>query len=90
MNNPKPSTFRSPNLSTNFPAIKPVEKRTNAKTEMINPIAVLLTPKEAANKGTTGIIKPKPTATKNETDARTATSLGSSVNGLLKRFFLTI
>jgi hypothetical protein len=85
MNNPKPSTFRSPNLSTNFPAIKPVEKRTIAKTEMMNPIAVLLTPKEAAKTGTTGIINPKPTA-----DARTATSLGSSVNGLLKRFFLTI
>ena len=90
MNNPKPSTFRSPNLSTNFPAIKPVEKRTIAKTEMINPIAVLLTPKEAAKTGTTGIINPKPTATKNDTDASTATSLGSSVNGLLKRFFLTI
>jgi hypothetical protein len=90
MNNPKPSTFRSPNLSTNFPATKPVEKRTIAKTEIINPMAVLLTPKEAANTGTTGIINPKPTATKKETDARTATSLGSSVNGLLKRFFLTI
>jgi hypothetical protein len=53
-------------------------------------MAVLLTPKEAANTGTTGIINPKPTATKKDTDARTATSLGSSVNGLLKRFFLTI
>ena len=90
MNNPKPSTFRSPNLSTNFPAIKPVEKRTIAKTEIMNPIAVLLTPKEAAKTGTTGIINPKPTATKKDTDESTATSFGSSVNGLLKRFFLTI
>jgi hypothetical protein len=57
---------------------------------MMNPIAVLLTPKEAAKTGTTGIINPNPTATKKDTDESTATSLGSSVNGLLKRFFLTI
>ena len=57
---------------------------------MIKPIAVLLTPKDAANIGIAGIINPKPTATKKDTDASTATSLGSSENGLWKRFFLTI
>jgi hypothetical protein len=67
-----------------------VEKRTIANTEIIKPIAVLLTPKEAANTGTTGIINPKPTATKKDTDASTATSLGSSVKGLVKSFFVTI
>ena len=44
---------------------------------MINPIAVLLTPKDAAKIGIAGIIKPKPTATKNATTERTPTSFGS-------------
>jgi len=87
MNKPKPSTVRSPNLSTNFPDTKPEAKRTIAKAEMINPIAVLLTPKDAAKIGIAGIINPKPTATKNETVERIATSLGSSANGFLPNFF---
>ena len=77
MNKPKPSTDRSPNLSTNFPDTKPEENRTIAKAEIIKPIAVLLTPKEAAKMGIAGIINPKPTATKKETVERIATSLGN-------------
>ena len=42
-------------------------KKQIAKQEIIKPIAVLLTPKDAAKIGIAGIIKPKPTATKNET-----------------------
>jgi hypothetical protein len=50
---------------------------------MINPIAVLLTPKDAANIGIAGIIKPKPTATKNETAERMETSRGNCAKGFL-------
>jgi hypothetical protein len=50
---------------------------------MINPIAVLLTPKDAANIGIAGIIKPKPTATKNETAERIETSRGNCAKGFL-------
>ena len=77
MNNPKPKTARSPKRSTNFPDIKPEENLIIAKLEMINPIAVLLTPKDAAKIGIAGIIKPKPTATKNATTESTPTSFGS-------------
>ena len=77
INKPKPKTARSPNRSTNFPDIKPEENRIIAKLEMINPIAVLLTPKDAAKIGIAGIIKPKPTATKNATTESTPTSFGS-------------
>jgi hypothetical protein len=77
INNPNPSTARSPKRSTNFPEIKPEENRIIAKLEMINPIAVLLTPNDEAKIGIAGIINPKPTATKNETADRTATSCGS-------------
>ena len=77
MNNPKPKTARSPKRSTNFPDIKPEENLIIAKLEMINPIAVLLTPKDAAKIGIAGIIKPKPTATKNATTDSTPTSFGS-------------
>ena len=90
MNKPKPSTFRSPNLSTNFPAINPVEKRTNAKTEMINPIAVLLTPNDDAKIGIAGIINPKPTATKKETAERIETSRGSCAKGFLPKVLIFI
>ena len=68
MNKPKPKTARSPNLSTKRPETSPDENLTIAKLEIINPIAVLLTPKEAAKIGIAGIINPNPTATKNETD----------------------
>ena len=81
MNNPKPSTARSPNLSTSFPETNPDEKRIIAKLEIIRPIAVLLTPNDEAKIGTAGIIKPKPTATKNATADRTETSRGSSAKG---------
>ena len=81
MNNPKPSTARSPNLSTSFPEINPDENRIIAKLEIIRPIAVLLTPNDEAKIGTAGIIKPKPTATKNATADRTETSRGSSAKG---------
>jgi hypothetical protein len=53
-----------------------------AKAEIINPIAVLVTPKEEAKIGIAGIIKPKPIATKKDTVERIATSLGISLNGL--------
>lgn len=86
INKPKPSTVRSPNLSTNLPDTKPEAKRTIAKAEIINPIAVLLTPKDAAKIGIAGIIKPNPTATKNETVERIATSLGNWANGFLPIF----
>ena len=66
-----------------MPEIKPEEKRIIAKLEIINPIAVLLTPKDAAKIGTAGIIKPNPTATKNATADRTETSRGSSAKGFL-------
>jgi hypothetical protein len=83
INKPNPSTARSPNLSTNFPEINPDEKRIIAKLEIINPIAVLLTPNDEANIGTAGIIKPKPTATKKATADKTETSRGSSAKGFL-------
>jgi hypothetical protein len=78
---PKPSTALSPNLSTNFPEIKPEENLIIANAETINPIAVLFTPKEEAKIGMAGIIKPNPIATKNETVERIATSRGRSRNG---------
>jgi hypothetical protein len=87
MNRPKPRTARSPNLSTNFPEIKPDENRIIAKLEIINPIAVLLTPNDEAKIGTAGIIKPKPTATKKETADKTETSRGSSAKGFLLNLF---
>ena len=83
INNPKPSTARSPNLSTSFPETNPDEKRIIAKLEIIRPIAVLLTPNDEAKIGTAGIIKPKPTATKNATADRTETSRGSCAKGFL-------
>ena len=54
-----------------------------AKLEIINPIAVLLTPNDAAKIGIAGIIKPKPTATKNATADKTETSRGSWAKGFL-------
>ena len=78
---PKPSTALSPNLSTNFPEIKPEENLIMANAETIRPIAVLVTPKDAAKIGIAGMIKPKPIATKNETVERIATSRGRSRNG---------
>jgi hypothetical protein len=86
MNNPKPNTDLSPNLSTNFPATKPEEKRTIAKLEIINPIAVLLTPNDEANIGSAGIIRPKPTATKKEIEDNIAISDGISAKGFLRSF----
>lgn len=83
INKPKPRTARSPNRSTNLPEIKPEEKRIIAKLEMIKPIAVLLTPNEAAKIGIAGIINPKPTATKNETAERIETSRGNCAKGFL-------
>ena len=50
---------------------------------MIKPIAVLLTPNEAAKIGIAGIINPKPTATKNETAERIETSRGNCAKGFL-------
>jgi len=84
INRPKPSTARSPNLSTSRPEIKPEANLTIAKQEIIKPIAVLLTPKDAANIGMAGIIRPKPTATRNETVESIATSVGRFANGFLK------
>jgi hypothetical protein len=52
-----------------------------AKEEMIKPIKVLETPKVFAKIGIAGMIKPKPTATKNEIAVSTDTSLGSPLNG---------
>ncbi len=86
INKPKPSTDLSPNLSTNFPATKPEEKRTIAKLEIIRPIAVLLTPNDEANMGSAGIIRPKPTATKKEIEDNIAISDGSSAKGFLRSF----
>lgn len=89
INRPKPSTALSPNLSTSFPEISPDENLITAKAETINPIAVLLTPKEAANIGIAGIINPKPIATKKETVERIATSRGRTRNGF-SRFNLRL
>ena len=52
-----------------------------ANEEMINPIKVLDTPKVLAKIGIAGMIKPNPTATKNEIAVRTETSLGSPLKG---------
>ena len=90
INKPKPNTDRSPNLSTNFPATKPEEKRTMAKLEIIKPIAVLLTPNDEANMGSAGIMRPKPTATKKEIEDNIAISVGSSAKGFLIRFLFLI
>ena len=90
INKPKPSTARSPNLSTRRPDTKPEANLTIAKQEIIKPIAVLLTPKDAANIGIAGIINPKPTATKNETAERIETSRGNSAKGFLLCFLIFI
>jgi hypothetical protein len=74
--NPKPSTKRSPNISTNLPAINPEVNRITAKLETIKPIRVLDTPKVWAKIGIAGTINPKPIATRNEIDVSTETSRG--------------
>ncbi len=89
INRPKPRTALSPNLSTNFPEIKPEENLIMAKAETIRPIAVFVTPKEAAKMGIAGIINPNPIATKKETVERIATSRGRSRNGFC-HFNLTL
>lgn len=48
---------------------------------MINPIKVFVTPKVLAKIGIAGIIRPKPIATKNEIEVRTATSRGNPPKG---------
>jgi hypothetical protein len=73
-----------------LPEIKPEEKRIIAKLEMIKPIAVLLTPNEAAKIGIAGIINPKPTATKNETAERIETSRGNCAKGFLLSLLIFI
>jgi hypothetical protein len=90
INKPKPRTARSPNRSTNLPEIKPEEKRIIAKLEMINPMAVLLTPNDDAKIGIAGIINPKPTATKKETAERIETSRGSCAKGFLPKVLIFI
>ena len=90
INKPKPRTARSPNRSTNLPEIKPEEKRIIAKLEMINPIAVLLTPNDDAKIGIAGIINAKPTATKKETAERIETSRGSFAKGFLPKVLIFI
>jgi hypothetical protein len=52
-----------------------------ANAETIKPIAVLLTPNDAAKIGIAGIINPNPIATKKETVERIATSRGRSRKG---------
>jgi hypothetical protein len=52
-----------------------------ANEEMIKPIKVFETPKVLAKIGMAGMINPKPTATRNEIEVRTETSLGSPLNG---------
>ncbi len=86
---PNPRTALSPNLSTNFPEIKPEENLIMANAETIRPIAVLLTPKDAAKIGIAGIINPNPIATKKDTVERIATSRGRSRNGF-SHFNLTL
>ena len=90
INKPKPRTALSPNRSTNLPEINPEEKRIIAKLEMINPIAVLLTPNDDAKIGIAGIINPKPTATKKETAERIETSRGSCAKGFLPMVLIFI
>jgi len=90
INKPKPRTALSPNRSTNLPEINPEEKRIIAKLEMINPIAVLLTPNDDAKIGIAGIINPNPTATKKETAERIETSRGSCAKGFLLNFLIFI
>lgn len=60
-----------------------------ANEEMIKPIKVFETPKVLAKIGIAGMIKPKPTATKNEIAVRTETSFGRSLKGDLIGIFLT-
>jgi hypothetical protein len=83
MKSPKPRTARSPKRSTNLPEIKPEEKRMIAKLEIIKPIAVLLTPKDAAKIGIAGI-------TKKATAERIDTSRGNCAKGFLPRSFVFI
>jgi len=80
---PKPRTNRSPKRSTNFPAINPEVNRITAKLEIMSPTKVFETPKDLAKIGIAGIIKPNPTATRNEIDVSTDTSLGKSLKGEL-------
>ena len=61
-----------------------------AKLEIINPIAVLLTPNDEAKIGNAGMIRPKPTATKKEIEDNIAISDGSSAKGFLMCFLLLI
>ena len=83
INRPKPSTTRSPNLSTNFPEKRPDTNLIIANAEMMSPIRVLETPKVLAKIGIAGMINPKPTATRNEIAVRTETSLGRPLKGEL-------
>jgi hypothetical protein len=50
----------------------------------------LFTPKDAANIGMAGMIKPKPIATKKETVERIATSRGICAKGFLPKFLIFI
>jgi hypothetical protein len=59
-----------------------------AKEEMINPIRVFETPKVLAKIGMAGIIRPNPTATRNEIAVSTETSFGSPLKGELMRMFI--
>ena len=68
-------------MSTSLPENKPDANRVKAKSEMINPTAALLTPKDRVNSGIAGTMIPKPTATKNEATTRTLTSRGRSRSG---------
>lgn len=88
MKRPNPRTTRSPKRSTNFPEKSPETKRMIAKEEMINPIRVFETPKVLAKIGMAGIIRPNPTATRNEIAVSTETSFGSPLKGELMRMFI--
>jgi hypothetical protein len=59
-----------------------------AKEEMIKPIRVLETPNVLAKIGIAGMIKPNPTATRNEIAVSTETSFGSPLNGELMRIVI--
>lgn len=59
-----------------------IASRNPAKADTTRPIRKLVTPNEAANSGSTGIITPKPTATKKAETASITTVRGSGVRSV--------
>ncbi len=70
--------------------MSPDAKRAKAKAERIAPTWALLTPNDLAKSGIVGAMIPKPTATKNDANTSTPTSLGNSEKGLVYLYLISL